>query len=199
MGKRMSDLRPKQKNWQLTNYTRTHQYGSKGFRSTRRLERGLATRNPTKRRPWILICWCMLKIRFRIPGIQSYSRRHNKSYHWHYDKTCLFTYINDNWQRVSFCPKCDTRNRYHTPTCNQEACTNSRSPKKNACQNTDVTGNVFRGFSQTMEKYSPLAFLNCNTRYHRNFGCEPNRKFLRGLPYNILHRNLGLKLTTQPI
>ena len=70
------------------------------------------------------------------------------------DQTRLSTYKKDNSQGLSFCLKLVTqkswRPKYHTPSCNHEACRKYRSLRKNACHDKDVTESVLSRNSQTI-------------------------------------------------
>ena len=128
------------------------------FRSRRQYANRLSTRTPTKcrlrkhhhsNRCFVKICLC-------IPGIQSNSRQHSQSYHRHFDKTCILTPCIDNGQRLNFSFQCNTQKnwcqKYHTPPCNHETCTNHRSLRKNACHDKDSAEKIFRRISQTIAK-----------------------------------------------
>ena len=120
--------------------------------------------------------WYILKIRFRIPGIQHYSRQRSGSYHQYYNKTCVSTYHNDNWQRLSFCLKWDTRKGWHplydTPKCKHETCTNYRSFRKNSCHNKVVTENLLGGNSQTKAQiFTTSHFKLQHNVWHKNQMC----------------------------
>ena len=177
-----SNLRPKQAHWGLTAQARTHQYTWMGFGSRKHHASRPSTRTPY----WWRIRkhhdshWCILKIRLSLPRIQRNSSQRSQSCHRDYDKTCLYTYCNDNRQRLSFGLKCDTPvswcPMYHIPLCNQEACTNYRSPRRNACLDKNFAENVFRGLSPTMAQILTKSKfkLQHNVSHDYRMSTQPN-------------------------
>ena len=202
MGEGKRNLRPRQPSWQLTNYTRTHQYTWMRFKSRRCFANISSTRTFTKWRlrkhqhsiRYILkMCLCM-------QSIQSNSRHYSQSYHRLHDKTCALTYCIDNGQKLSFGLQCITRNiwclRYHTLPCNHETCTNHRILRKKACHDEDITENVFRRISHTMAQTLTISSFRLQHNVSHEYRIWTGRVFHGQLPYNILDHKLGLTFKT---